>query len=96
MVIVQRFHANGPTSQRLIKHIHYDPAPTLSAIRQLEPNLSGTDHPPDVENGDLSQLSGSTRIVPLIAGIAITMRFLDSHNIFRHDLTPDNIHLDWD
>jgi serine/threonine protein kinase len=59
-------------------------------------NGSLADHLPDVGNGDLCQLSGSTKIIRIITGIVLTMRFIHSRGIIHGNLTPDIIHLDLD
>jgi serine/threonine protein kinase len=58
-------------------------------------NGSLQDDLPDTENHDLCQLNGSTRIMRIIAGIVLAMRFLHSQNIIHADLMPENILLDW-
>jgi serine/threonine protein kinase len=59
-------------------------------------NGSLADHLPDAENGDLCELSGSTRIVQILAGIVLAMCFIHSRGVIHGDLTPDNILLDLD
>jgi serine/threonine protein kinase len=59
-------------------------------------NGSLTHHLPDQQNCDLYRLTGSTRIVRIIVGIVLAMRFIHSRGIVHGDLTPDNILLDLD
>jgi serine/threonine-protein kinase len=66
-----------------------------AVVTEFVENGSLADHLPDSENGDLCRLSGSTRIVRIIAGIVLAMRFLHSQCVTHCNLTPDNILLDW-
>jgi serine/threonine protein kinase len=67
-----------------------------AVVTEFVENGSLADHLPDAKNGDLCRLSGSTRIMRIISGIVLAMRFLHSQNVIHRDLTPDNILLDWD
>jgi serine/threonine-protein kinase len=49
---------------------------------------------PGAEKGDLCQLSGSTKIMRIIAGIVLAMRYVHSRGIIHRNLTPDNVLLD--
>jgi serine/threonine protein kinase len=66
-----------------------------AVVTEFVENGSLADHLPDAENDDLYRLSGSTRIVRIIAGIVLAMRFLHSQNVIHRDLTPENILVDW-
>jgi sterile alpha motif and leucine zipper-containing kinase AZK len=66
-----------------------------SVVTEFVWNGSLADHLPDAKNGDLCQLSGSTRIVRIIVGIVLAMRYIHSHNVIHCDLIPQNILLDW-
>jgi serine/threonine protein kinase len=67
-----------------------------AVVTEFVENGSLADHLPDSENGDLCRLSGSTKIVRIITGIVLAMRFVHSQNVIHRDLTPDNILLDLD
>jgi serine/threonine protein kinase len=67
-----------------------------SIVTDFVGNGSLADHLPGAENGDLCQLSDSTRIMRIITGIALAMRFIHSRGIIHRNLMPDNILLDWD
>jgi serine/threonine protein kinase len=58
-------------------------------------NGSLADHLPNAENADFCQLHGPNRIAKIIAGIALAMRYVHSHNIVHRNLTPANVLLDW-
>jgi serine/threonine protein kinase len=59
-------------------------------------NGSLTDYLPDADNEESYRLSNPTRIVRILAGIVLTVRFLHSQNIIHCNLAPENILLDWD
>jgi serine/threonine protein kinase len=67
-----------------------------AVVSNFVANGSLADHLPDGENGNLCQLSGSTRIMKIIAGIVLAMRSIHSRGIIHRNLTPDNILLDLD
>jgi serine/threonine protein kinase len=58
-------------------------------------NGSLANHLPDSHNSNLSLLQGPTRIVRIIAGIVLAMRYVHSKGVIHCNLTPDNILLDW-
>jgi serine/threonine protein kinase len=65
-------------------------------VTDFVPNGSLADHLPGAENGDLCPLSGSTRIMRIIAGTVLAMRFVHSRDVIHRNLTPENILLDLD
>jgi serine/threonine protein kinase len=65
-----------------------------AVVTNFVANGSLADHLPDAENGDVCQLRGSTRIVRIIAGIVLAMRYIHSQEIIHNNLTPDNVLLD--
>jgi serine/threonine protein kinase len=68
-----------------------------STIRtEFAVNGSLANHLSDSQNINFSRLRGSTRIVKIITGIAVAMRYVHSQGIIHRNLTPDNILLDWD
>jgi serine/threonine protein kinase len=57
-------------------------------VTEFVANGSLADHLPGGENGDRCQLRDSTRIVRIISGIVLAMRFLHSRGIVHCALTP--------
>jgi TPR repeat protein len=84
----------------LVVRIHDDCSEANSqntaVVTDFVGNGSLADHLPDGESGTLCQLRHSTRIMKIIAGIVLAMRFIHSKAIIHGDLTPDNILLDFD
>jgi serine/threonine protein kinase len=67
-----------------------------AVVTEFVENGSLADHLPDAVTGDLCRLHNSTRIVRIIAGIVLAMRCLYWQNVIHHDLSPENVLLDWD
>jgi serine/threonine protein kinase len=65
-------------------------------VTEVAGNGSLASHLPSAGNGERCCLRGETRIVRIIVGIVLAMRYIDSQGIIHCDLNPDNILLDWD
>jgi serine/threonine protein kinase len=65
-------------------------------VTEFAENGSLADHLSDTTNGNFCRLSDPTRIMRIIAGIVLAMRFLHSQNVVHRDLTPENILIDFD
>jgi serine/threonine protein kinase len=80
----------------VVKHFPNTMNRSSAITTEFVTNGSLANHLPDSQNIDLSLLRGSTRIVKVIAGIALAMRYVHSQGVIHRNLTPDNILLDWD
>jgi serine/threonine protein kinase len=59
-------------------------------------NRSLADHLPGATNADLCLLYRETRIVKIVVGIVLAMRFLHSKGVVHRHFNPKNILFDWD
>jgi serine/threonine protein kinase len=59
------------------------------------PNGSLANHLSESQNADLCPWRNPTRIVKIIVGIVLAMRYIHSQNVIHGDLNSENILLDW-
>jgi serine/threonine protein kinase len=78
----------------VVKHFRNTMSQTVTT--KFARNGSLANHLSESENAQFSLLRGPTRIVKVIAGIALAMRYVHSQDVIHGNLTPDNILLDWD
>jgi serine/threonine protein kinase len=71
-------------------------SPNPAVVTDFVENGSLADHLPGKKGGDLCQLNSPTRIVRILAGIALAMRFIHSRGVIHGNLTPGNVLMDWD
>jgi serine/threonine protein kinase len=65
-------------------------------VTEFIKNGSLASHLPWDKSSDKCDLRGANRIVRILVGIALAMRFLHSRGVIHRDLKPANILLDWD
>jgi serine/threonine protein kinase len=87
---------NHPLVARIHDHCFRTNNKTPIVVTDFMANGSLADHLPDARNREFCQLSSPTRIMRIVAGIVLAMRFVHSQNIIHCDLTPSNVLLDLD
>jgi serine/threonine protein kinase len=79
----------------VIKYIPNKMNLTSALTYEFIPNGSLANHLPQFQNSDLCLPRGPNRIARVMIEIVLAMCYVHSQSIIHHDLTPENILLDW-